>query len=325
MNKFLFCMAFMVVCGCGCQNERYVEYGEVTWYPLPYDLPREENAFGGKSWRNVELDASKNWIIWPFSVALDSDSCFARVWVFCQRGRCSVWYDSGQPWMKSCMMYTALKDAVWLRIEHRIITNNRLRKDRSRKTDWADVVEITEDEFRRDAKKMIPGVRFVELKGRQVVVGSCGRLRGYILKDVNPKGLKLDLVEELSSDCKQPVIPEGIYMAGVGESKITVVGNDAELDLSLGSEKNKRFVAQGRICNGHRACPDGISGQPIYFITTSTQFSPFEILELSWFYDGQNILAVYPDKKTVTFTLNEAVGFQKTYKPSGGRPQVRGY
>ena len=137
--------------------------------------------------------------------------------------------------------------------------------------------------------------------------------------------LIIALVMLVSSGCRTPVIPDGVYMADDGESKITMAGNEAELDLLLEPEKKKRYVAQGTVVNGSGTCPDGISGQPIYFITTSTQFSPFEICELSWFYDGQNILAVYPDKKTVTFTLNEAVGSQKTYKPSGGRPQVRGY
>jgi hypothetical protein len=64
------------------------------------------------------------------------------------------------------------------------------------------------------------------------------------------------------------------------------------------------------IDNGYRECPDGISvsGKSIYFIVASTRFSPFEISEVRWFYDGQNILAVYPDKTIVTFTLNQAVG-----------------
>lgn len=124
----------------------------------------------------------------------------------------------------------------------------------------------------------------------------------------------------VSSGCRTPVIPDGVYMADDGESKITMAGNEAELDLLLEPEKKKRYVAQGTVVNGSGTCPDGISGQPIYFITTSTQFSPFEICKLSWFYDGQNILAVYPDKKTVTFTLNEAVGYQKTYKHHEGRP-----
>lgn len=106
----------------------------------------------------------------------------------------------------------------------------------------------------------------------------------------------------VSSGCRTPVIPDGIYMADDGESKITVVDNWwVELDLFLDPEKKKRYVALGIIDNGWRTCPDGISGQPIYFITTSTQFSLFEIAQLSWFYDGQNILAVYPDKKIVTF------------------------
>ena len=120
----------------------------------------------------------------------------------------------------------------------------------------------------------------------------------------------------VTSGCKQLVIPDGVYMADIGESKITVVDNWwVELDLLLDPEKKRRYVALGIIDNGHRVCPDGISGQSIYFITTSTQFSPFEIYQLSWFYDGQNILAVYPDKTIVTFTLNEAVGPQKTHKP----------
>jgi hypothetical protein len=125
----------------------------------------------------------------------------------------------------------------------------------------------------------------------------------------------------VSSGCRTPVIPDGVYMADDGESKITVVDNWwVELDLFLDPEKKKRYVATGIIDNGWRICPDGISGQSIYFITSSTEFSPFEICELSWFYDGQNILAVYPDKKIVTFTLNEAVGSQKTYKHHEGRP-----
>lgn len=71
-------------------------------------------------------------------------------------------------------------------------------------------------------------------------------------------------------------------MADVGESKITVVDNWwVELDLFLDPEKRKRYVALGIIENRSRTCPDGISGQPIYFITTSTQFSPFEIYTLS--------------------------------------------
>ena len=125
----------------------------------------------------------------------------------------------------------------------------------------------------------------------------------------------------VSSGCRTPVIPDGVYMADVGESKITMVGNKAELDLLLDPGKKKRYVTRGSVVNGLGIiCPDGISGQPIYFITVSTQYSPFEISELSWFYDGQNILAVYPDKKIVTFTLNEAVGSQKTYKHHEGRP-----
>ena len=125
----------------------------------------------------------------------------------------------------------------------------------------------------------------------------------------------------VSSGCRTPVIPDGVYMADVGESKITMVGNKAELDLLLDPGKKKRYVTRGSVVNGlGNICPDGISGQPIYFITVSTQYSPFEISELSWFYDGQNILAVYPDKKIVTFTLNEAVGSQKTYKHHEGRP-----
>ena len=125
----------------------------------------------------------------------------------------------------------------------------------------------------------------------------------------------------VSSGCRTPVIPDGVYMADDGESKITVVDNWwVELDLFLDPEKKKPYVTTGIIDNGWRICPDGISGQPIYFITASTQFSPFEIYQLSWFYDGQNILAVYPDKKIVTFTLNEAVGSQKTYKHHEGRP-----
>ena|GEM_PF-5882420 len=125
----------------------------------------------------------------------------------------------------------------------------------------------------------------------------------------------------VSSGCRTPVIPDGVYMADDGESKITMVGNEAELDLLLYPGKKKRYVALGTVVNGRGIiCPDGISGQPIYFITASTQYSPFEISELSWFYDGQNILAVYPDKKIVTFTLNEAVGSQKTYKHHEGRP-----
>ena len=121
----------------------------------------------------------------------------------------------------------------------------------------------------------------------------------------------------VTSGCRQIALPDGVYMADVGESKITVVGNDVELDLSLGPEKSKRYVAQGSICNGHRVCPDGISasGKSIYFIVPSTRFSPFEIYELSWFYDGQNIFAVYLDKKIVTFTLNKAIGPEKAHKP----------
>ncbi len=120
--------------------------------------------------------------------------------------------------------------------------------------------------------------------------------------------LIIALVMLVSSGCRTPVIPDGVYMADVGESKITMVGNEAELDLLLDPEKKKRYVALGTVVNGSGTCPDGISGQPIYFITTSTHFSPFEIYELGWFYDGQNILAVYPDKTIVTFTLNQAVG-----------------
>ena len=133
--------------------------------------------------------------------------------------------------------------------------------------------------------------------------------------------LIIALVMLVSSGCRTPVIPDGVYMADVGESKITMVGNEAELDLLLYPGKKKRYVALGTVVNRRGIiCPDGISGQPIYFITASTQFSPFEIGELSWFYDGQNILAVYPDKKIVTFTLNEAVGSQKTYKHHEERP-----
>jgi len=120
------------------------------------------------------------------------------------------------------------------------------------------------------------------------------------------------------SGCKNLVIPDGVYMADVSGSKITVAGDYAELDLSLESEKNKRYVAQAMIDNDYRDCPDGISvsGKSIYFIVTSTRFSPFEIYEVRWFYDGQNILAVYPDKTIVTFTLNQAVGSGTTIERS---------
>ena len=129
--------------------------------------------------------------------------------------------------------------------------------------------------------------------------------------------LIIALVMLVSSGCRTPVIPDGVYMADDGESKITVVDNWwVELDLFLDPEKKKRYVALGTVVNGWRICPDGISGQPIYFITTSTQFSPFEIYQLGWFYDGQNILAVYPDKTIVTFTLNQAVGSGTTIERS---------
>ena len=120
------------------------------------------------------------------------------------------------------------------------------------------------------------------------------------------------------SGCKNLVIPDGVYMADVSGSKITVAGDHAELDLSLEPEKNKRYVAQAMIDNDYRDCPDGISvsGKSIYFIVTSTRFSPFEIYEVRWFYDGQNILAVYPDKTIVTFTLNQAVGSGTTIERS---------
>ncbi len=120
------------------------------------------------------------------------------------------------------------------------------------------------------------------------------------------------------SGCKNIVIPDGVYMADVSGSKITVAGDYAELDFSLEPEKNKRYVAQAMIDNDYRDCPDGISvsGKSIYFIVTSTRFSPFEIYEVRWFYDGQNILAVYPDKTIVTFTLNQAVGSGTTIERS---------
>ena len=120
------------------------------------------------------------------------------------------------------------------------------------------------------------------------------------------------------SGCKNIVIPDGVYMADVSGSKITVAGDYAELDFSLEPEKNKRYVAQAMIDNDYRECPDGISvsGESIYFIVTSTRFSPFEIYEVRWFYDGQNILAVYPDKTIVTFTLNQAVGSGTTIERS---------
>ena len=120
------------------------------------------------------------------------------------------------------------------------------------------------------------------------------------------------------SGCKNIVIPDGVYMADVSGSKITVAGDYAELDFSLEPEKNKRYVAQAMIDNDYRECPDGISvsGKSIYFIVTSTRFSPFEIYEVRWFYDGQNILAVYPDKTIVTFTLNQAVGSGTTTERS---------
>ena len=120
------------------------------------------------------------------------------------------------------------------------------------------------------------------------------------------------------SGCKNIVIPDGVYMADVSGSKITVAGDYAELDFSLEPEKNKRYVAQAMIDNDYRECPDGISvsGESIYFIVTSTRFSPFEIYEVRWFYDGQNILAVYPDKTIVTFTLNQAVGSGTTTERS---------
>ena len=120
------------------------------------------------------------------------------------------------------------------------------------------------------------------------------------------------------SGCKNLVIPDGVYMADVSGSKITVAGDYAELDFSLEPEKNKRYVAQAMIDNDYRDCPDGISvsGKSIYFIVTSTRFSPFEIYEVRWFYDGQNILAVYPDTTIVTFTLNQAVGSGTTIERS---------
>ena len=120
------------------------------------------------------------------------------------------------------------------------------------------------------------------------------------------------------SGCKNLAIPDGVYMADVSGSKITVAGDYAELDFSLEPEKNKRYVAQAMIDNDYRDCPDGISvsGKSIYFIVTSTRFSPFEIYEVRWFYDGQNILAVYPDKTIVTFTLNQAVGSGTTTERS---------
>jgi len=120
------------------------------------------------------------------------------------------------------------------------------------------------------------------------------------------------------SGCKNLVVPDGVYMADVSGSKITVAGDHAELDFSLEPEKNKRYVAQAMIDNDYRDCPDGISvsGESIYFIVTSTRFSPFEIYEVRWFYDGQNILAVYPDKTIVTFTLNQAVGSGTTIERS---------
>ncbi len=120
------------------------------------------------------------------------------------------------------------------------------------------------------------------------------------------------------SGCKNLVIPDGVYMADVSGSKITVAGDYAELDFSLEPEKNKRYVAQAMIDNDYRDCLDGISvsGKSIYFIVTSTRFSPFEIYEVRWFYDGQNILAVYPDKTIVTFTLNQAVGSGTTIERS---------
>ena len=109
----------------------------------------------------------------------------------------------------------------------------------------------------------------------------------------------------VSSGCNGLAIRDGVYMADVGESAITITGKYAEFDLSLEPDTNKRYVARGMIDRGCRACPDGISvsGKPIYFIVTSTQFSKFEIWDLSWFYDGKNIYAVYPDKKVVTFAL----------------------
>ena len=81
------------------------------------------------------------------------------------------------------------------------------------------------------------------------------------------------------SGCKNIVIPDGVYMADVSGSKITVAGDHAELDLSLEPEKNKRYVAQAMIDNDYRECPDAISvsGKSICFIVTSTRFSPFEI------------------------------------------------
>ena len=51
----------------------------------------------------------------------------------------------------------------------------------------------------------------------------------------------------VSSGCRTPVIPDGVYMADVGGSKITVAGDYAELDFSLEPEKNKRYVAQAMI------------------------------------------------------------------------------
>lgn len=49
--------------------------------------------------------------------------------------------------------------------------------------DEVTVTEMTEEEFWTIARTFMPSVRVVELNGRRVVIGGCGPLKGYVLKD----------------------------------------------------------------------------------------------------------------------------------------------
>lgn len=179
---FVFCAIFSA-CGCASKDNDMSNSRDITWYSLPYDI-KKEKAFGGKSWKNIEVWRSNYNIVWPFSIALDDiKSSFPHIWLFCHKGRCCIWFDSHAFWVKkSCMIYTATKEVVWLRLKSRVIAN-----ERGQETDWVDVDEITDVEFRAHAQDQDPEVRYLELKGSQAIIGACGRLRGYNLKELDLK------------------------------------------------------------------------------------------------------------------------------------------
>lgn len=180
MKFIIECILFYVVLGCESEKAISPTAVDIKWYSMPYDIP-EENAFGGKSWKNIELNDSKKGIIWPYSVIFDTDELYPYIKLFYHKGRCCLWFNSGAPWVKdSCLMYSATKDVVWISLKYRVITN-----DLGQKIDWADVDEISEEEFFEHSQECIPGTRFLELRGPQVIIGSCGCLRRYVLKDID--------------------------------------------------------------------------------------------------------------------------------------------